>query len=278
MTGPQAAARAAQDSTVFRVVARIGYVVLGIVHIVIGLIAISVASGGVGEADQGGALEQIQKAPAGVFLLWAIFLGLTALAIWQIAEAFLERNPDTKKKWGYRVKYVGTAVAYIAIAITSLVYALGGQSDSSESSQTFSAQLLATPAGVFLLVLVGLIVGAIGIAFIFRGITRAFKKNLILPSGAGETGAEQTAKEGARTGIVTFGVVGYIAKGIAVAVTGVLFVVAAFTHDPATAGGLDAALHALAALPLGPVILWIVGAGLVIYGLFCFARARYAKM
>ena len=278
MTGPQAAARAAQDSTVFRVVARIGYVVLGIVHIVIGLIAISVASGGVGEADQGGALEQIQKAPAGIFLLWAIFLGLTALAIWQIAEAFLERNPDTKKKWGYRVKYVGTAVAYIAIAITSLVYALGGQSDSSESSQTFSAQLLATPAGVFLQVLVGLIVGAIGIAFIFRGITRAFKKNLILPSGAGETGAEQTAKEGARTGIVTFGVVGYITKGIAVAVTGVLFVVAAFTHDPATAGGLDAALHALAALPLGPVILWIVGAGLVIYGLFCFARARYAKM
>lgn len=278
MTGPQAAARAAQDSTVFRVIARVGYVVLGIVHIVIGLIAISVATGGGGEADQGGALEQIQKAPAGVFLLWAIFLGLSALAIWQIAEAFLERNPDTKKKWGYRIKYVGTAVAYIAIAITSLVYALGGQSDSSESSQSFSAQLLATPAGVFLLVLVGLIVGAIGIAFIVRGITRAFEKNLILPSGAGDTGVEGAAKKGARKGIVAFGVVGYIAKGIAIAVTGVLFVVAAFTHDPATAGGLDAALHSLAQLPFGPIILWIVGLGLILYGLFCFARARYAKM
>jgi hypothetical protein len=77
---------------------------------------------------------------------------------------------------------------------------------------------------------------------------------------------------------VTFGVVGYVAKGIAVAVTGVLFVVAAFTRDPEAAGGLDAGLHALVELPFGPVILWIVGAGLVIYGLFCFARARYAKM
>jgi len=26
------------------------------------------------------------------------------------------------------------------------------------------------------------------------------------------------------------------------------------------------------------VILWVVGAGLALYGLFCFARARYARM
>ena len=278
MTGPQSAARAAQDSTVFRTIARIGYVVLGILHIVLGVLAISVSTGGGGEADQGGAMEQIAKSPAGVFLLWAIVLGLTALAIWQIAEAFVERNPDTKKKWGYRAKYIGTAVAYIGIAITALIYALGGQSDSSESSQSFSAQLMSTPGGVVLLGLFGLLVAGIGIAFIIRGITKAFVKHLDLPSGAGDTGAEQTAKNGARKGIVAFGVVGYIAKGIAVGVTGVLFVVAAFTHDPETAGGLDAALRTLAGLPFGPVILWIVGAGLVLYGLFCFARARYARM
>ena len=261
-----AAARAAQNSTVFRVLARIGYVVLGILHVLIGVIAISIATGGGGEADQGGAMQQIQQTPAGVVLLWVIVLGLVALAIWQVAEAFLEHEPDTKKKWAYRVKFIGTAAAYLAIAGTALVYALGGQSESSESSQSFSAQLLAAPAGVALLVLVGLIVAAIGVAFIVRGMTRAFTKNLDLPAG--------TVKKG----IVTFGVVGYIAKGIAVAVTGILFVVAAVTHDPETAGGLDAALHALAGLPFGVVILWVVGAGLVIYGLFCFARARYAKM
>jgi hypothetical protein len=266
MTTPKGAARAAQDSTAFRIVARIGYVVLGILHIVIGVIAISIATGGGGEADQGGAMEEIAKSPAGVLLLWLIALGLFALAIWQIAEAFLERNPDTKKKWGYRVKFLGTAVAYIAIAITALVYALGGQSDSSESSEGFTAQLLATPGGVFLVVLVGLIVAGIGIAFVVRGITRAFKKHLDLPP------------DPAGDGIVTFGVVGYIAKGIAIGVAGVLFIVAAVTSDPEAAGGLDDALKALLALPFGPIILWIVGGGLVIYGVFCFARARYAKM
>ncbi len=265
-SAPQNAARAAQDSTVFRTLARIGYVVLGILHILIGVISISIATGGGGDADQGGAMEAIQKTPAGVVLLWVIVFGLLALGIWQIAEAFLERDPDTKKRWGHRVKFIGTAIAYIAIAGTALIYALGGRSESSDSSQTLSAQLLAAPAGVAMLVLVGLVVAGIGIAFIVRGITRAFEKHLDLPAGV------------ARRGIVAFGVVGYIAKGIAVGVAGILFIVAAFTHDPETAGGLDAALRALAGLPFGAIILWIVGAGLVLYGLFCFARARYARM
>lgn len=260
------AARAAQDSTVFRTLARVGYVVLGILHLLIGGIAISIATGGGGEADQGGAMQQIQRSPAGVVLLWIIVLGLVALAIWQIAEAVLERDPDAKKKWGHRIKFLGTAAAYVAIAGTALVYALGGQSQSSDSSQSFSARLLAAPAGVALLVLVGLIVVAVGGVFVVRGITRAFTKHLELPAGA------------ARNGITAFGVVGYIAKGIAVGVAGILFVVAALTHDPETAGGLDAALRALAGLPFGVIILWTVGAGLVLYGLFCFARARYARM
>ncbi|MBB2975267.1 hypothetical protein FHX49_000833 [Microbacterium endophyticum] len=267
MANAKGAARAAKDSKALRTLARVGYAVLGIVHIVIGGIAVSIAVGaGGGEADQGGAMEQIQKSPAGVLLLWVIAVGLLALAVWQIVEAFLERDPDTKKKWGYRVKYVGTAAAYFAIAGTAFVYAIGGQSDSSQSSQSLSAQLLAAPAGVFLLVLVGLVVTAVGIAFVVRGATQAFTKKLMIPSGA------------KGRGIVTFGVVGYIAKGVAVGVAGVLFVVAALTHDAEAAGGMDAAIHTLAALPFGAFILWIVGLGLIIYGIFCFARARYAKM
>ncbi|MCP2636198.1 DUF1206 domain-containing protein [Microbacterium sp. HD4P20] len=267
MTNPESAARRAQSSTVFRVLARSGYVVLGILHILIGAIAISiVVSGGGGEANQSGAVAKIREAPAGMVMLWVIVLGLVALAIWQIAEAVIESDPDAKKKWGRRAKYVGTAVAYLAIAGTALIAALGGGTQSSDPAQSFSAQLLATPGGVVLLVLVGVVVAAIGVAFIVRGVGRRFEEHLDLPDGAAEKG------------IVAFGVAGYVAKGIAVGVTGVLFVVAALTHDPDTAGGLDAALRALTELPFGAAILWIVGAGLVVYGLYCFARARYARM
>jgi len=265
-TTPRDAAREAQDSPVFEILARIGYIVLGIVHIVIGVITISTVTGGGGEADPGGALEKIRDTPIGVLLLWVIAIGLLALAIWQITEAVLERSPDPKKKWGYRLKYVGTAVVYLAIAWTALVYAFGGESDSSEASQSLSAQLLSTPAGGFVLGLIGLVVGGVGVAFIIRGVTRGFKKHLALPD------------EPVQTGIVTFGVVGYVAKGIAVTIAGALFVIAAVTHNPERAGWLDGALDALGTLPFGDVLLWVVGTGLATYGLFCFARSRYAKM
>ena len=82
---PSGAAQTAQNSKAFEALARVGYVVLCILHILIGAIAVSIAGGGGGEADQGGAIEQVKQNPAGVFLLWAIVVGLFALAIWQIA-------------------------------------------------------------------------------------------------------------------------------------------------------------------------------------------------
>jgi len=261
------AADKAQDSTAFRVAARIGYVVLGLLHLLIGAVAVAIATGaGGGDADQGGALQQVRAAPAGTLLLWVVVVGLAALAVWQIAEAVAERDGDAKKRWGYRAKDVGTALAYGAIAATAFTVATGGRSDSSESSQTLSAQILTMPGGEAVLVVVGLGVAAIGVAFVIRGITRAFEKRMSLPSGA------------AGHGIRTFGTVGYVAKGVAVGVAGVLFVVAAVTHDPNAAGGIDAALRSLARLPLGQFVLWLVGAGLIVYGVFCFARARYARM
>ncbi|WP_285137741.1 DUF1206 domain-containing protein [Microbacterium sp. lyk4-40-TSB-66] len=264
-----AAADKAQDSTAFRVAARVGYVVLGLLHLLIGVIAISIATGtggGGDSADQSGAVGQVAKAPAGMVLLWVIVIGLAALAVWQIAEAIGERDSDVKKRWAHRAKDVGTAVAYGAIAITAFTVVSGGSSDSSEQSRTMSAQLLATPGGIVVLVIIGLAVAVIGVAFIVRGFTKAFMKNISSPGGT------------AGRGIETFGMVGYIAKGIAVGVAGILFLVAAFAHDPNAAGGLDAALRSLAGLPFGQIVLWLVGAGLVVYGLFCFARARYARM
>lgn len=262
-----AAADKAQDSTAFRVAARIGYVVLGLLHLLIGGIAISIATGGGAEnADQSGAVQQVAAAPAGMLLLWVIVIGLAALAVWQIADAVAERDPDAKKRWAHRAKYVGTAVAYGAIGATALTVLLGGRSDSGEQSRTLSAQLMASPGGLVVLVVIGLAVAAIGVAFVVRGVTKAFMKRLSSPGG--EIGR----------GIRTFGMVGYIAKGIAVGVAGILFLVAAVAHDPNAAGGLDAALRSLAGLPFGQVVLWLVGAGLVVYGLFCFARARYARM
>jgi hypothetical protein len=53
---------------------------------------------------------------------------------------------------------------------------------------------------------------------------------------------------------------------------------AAATANPSQATGLDGALRALLGLPFGAVILVAVGIGVIAYGLYCFARARLAKL
>ena len=61
-------------------------------------------------------------------------------------------------------------------------------------------------------------------------------------------------------------------------VEGVLLVIAAVRADPETAGGLDGAVDAMLALPLGPALAWVVGLGFIAYGVFTIARARFAWM
>ncbi|WP_066042076.1 DUF1206 domain-containing protein [Herbiconiux solani] len=265
------AARDASNNPVFQVLARSGFAVNGLLHILIGGIAIGVALSGAGggsggEADQSGALRQVSSTPGGLFVLWVAVIGLFALGLWQIVQVRLVDDPDAKKKWGRRASEAGKAVVYIALGVTALTFALGGSSNSSDSSQTLSARLLETPGGVFLLVAIGLAVVGGGIGFVVIGIRRTFRKQIHVPAGQ------------AGRAVVVLGTVGYIAKGIALFVVGVLFVVAAFTYDPEKASGLDGALKALVGLPFGVAVLVAVGIGLIAYGVYLGVRARLAKL
>ncbi|MCS5734999.1 DUF1206 domain-containing protein [Herbiconiux daphne] len=267
-TTPKRAARDVSQSRVFRTLARSGYAVNGLLHILIGGIAIGigVAGGSGGEADQSGALRQVAQTPGGLIVLWLAVVGLFALGLWQVVTVVLVSNPDAKKKWGKRAVEAGKGAVYFVLGGTALVFALGGSTNSSDSSQSFSAQALATPGGVFLVIAVGLAVFGFGVGFVFIGAQKRFRKLITVPPGAA-----------GRT-VVGLGMAGYIAQGVAMAVVGVLFVVAAVTVDPEKASGLDGALKALADLPFGIAILIAVGIGFIAYGLFLFARARLARL
>jgi hypothetical protein len=256
----------AQRSPAARLAARLGYAVNGILNITIGALALGVVGGGgSGSASPNGALAGLAQAPGGAVLIWAVIVGLVALGLWQLASAVLERDPDRGTRWSSRAKLIGKGVAYLALGATAITTALrGGGGGGAEESLT--ARALSTPGGVVLIVLIGL--GALGVGgyLVVKGARRRFLDDLRLPGGA------------AGRGITVLGVVGYVGRGIAVAVIGVLFIVAAFTADPEQAGGLDDALAALAALPFGQVLLIVVAAGFVAYGLYGIARSRFGKL
>jgi hypothetical protein len=126
--------------------------------------------------------------------------------------------------------------------------------------------VLVIPGGPIVLALVGAAIGAGGVGFAVIGIRRTFVRLLSLPSGAAG---------GTVTGIAVFG---YVAKGVALLAVGVVRLVAAVKVEPRDAGGLDAALDGLIALPLGPLLCGAIGAGLIAYGVFLGLSARYRRL
>jgi hypothetical protein len=265
----KSAARDAKNSRAVHVLARAGFAASGVVHILIGVIAVSLALGGAGgrEADQSGALAQLAAAPGGVFLLWAATIGLAALGLWHLLSAFLDRSAASgKDRTVHIVKNGAKGVVYLVIAVTAGTFAAGGSSSSSGSTTSLTAGLLSTPGGVFVVVAIGLALIGVAGYLVFKGVTRRFERDLSLPSG--------TAGRGVRI----LGTVGYVARGIALAGVGVLFLIGAVTNDPERSTGLDGALRSIADLPAGKILLVLVGAGWIAYGIYAFARARYTRL
>ena len=275
----RSAARRVEASPLVRALARGGYAASGAVHVLIGLLVLTLAFGVSGEADQSGALRAIAGAPLGLAVLWIIAVLLWALALYHLIEAFVLRGGATEKTaalktalttalttWGRRISEAGQAVVFAALGAVAASVALGARTEGNRSAEDASRGVLALPGGDIVLCLVGLGVAAGGVAFVVMGVMRSFEKKMSIP------------KDGVGPFVTTLGVVGYIAKGVALAIVGVLLVVAAVTSDASQAGGLDDAFDTLHGLFLGPVLVGLVGAGFVAYGLFLFFRARYARL
>ncbi len=74
------------------------------------------------------------------------------------------------------------------------------------------------------------------------------------------------------------GVVGHVAKGLALVLVGVLFAVAAIQQDGVQETGLDGSLKVLLEQPLGPYLLAIIGVGFICHGAFGMVRSRFGRM
>lgn len=261
-------AEEASESKTLEIVARFGWAASGLLHVLIGVLALRLALGASGEADQAGAVSELASKPGGALLIWAGMIACAALALWQFSDAaFGYRHLEDKKKWGKRAKAVGLGIVFAAISSVFGVFAFGGSSDSSETSQDASSKLLQFPGGAIVLFLIGAGIAAAGIFYIYKGIVQKFLDDLkTLPPGA------------QRIGVSWLGTFGYIGKGAALVVLGILFAVAALHQDPQQAKGLDGALKALKEQPFGDAALILIAVGLMCYGLYLGARARYGKM
>jgi hypothetical protein len=264
-------ARGVTDHPVLTHVARVGLIAYGAMHLLIGYLAAQLAWGVSGaDADQTGALQTVGRGPSGQALLWTIGLGMLALALWQAGEVLLWWHGLLDREHRTRTavviaKCLAKALVYAVLGVTALLFALGIEYEADERLRALTDNTLRIPGGALLVGAVAVAVIAVGAYTLVRGITGGFMKDIDLPA----------TPDRWEPAIEIIGRVGYVAKGIAFGLVGVLLWQAATSADVSTATGLEGAMTAIAGVAAGPWLLTAIAVGFAAFGVYALGRARY---
>ncbi|WP_182355108.1 DUF1206 domain-containing protein [Flaviflexus huanghaiensis] len=259
----------AADNRWFEYVSRVGYVMSGLVHAMIGWICLRLGIwGSSGEsADQSGALASYADAPAGAVLLVVGGVAMAALALMHVLDIPFGRVRSSGRKAFNSAKALGKAGVYAVLAWTALRFGLGSGSDSAETAEEAAAPFLGSMVGRGLVLIAGMTIIAIGVYHAYKGITHSFREDL---NPAGDHAVAAT--------IDKTGLVGYVAKGVALGGVGIMVMWAAISADPDKARGMDAAFDEMRSLPAGGILLAAIGIGFLMFGVYSGLRAKYQQM
>ncbi|MEP0795412.1 DUF1206 domain-containing protein [Trichocoleus sp. DQ-A3] len=249
--------------------ARLGFGARGVVYATVGVLAAQAAFGAGGRTtDTEGALVTIVTQPFGKFLLAIVALGLLGYVLWRFVEAIADpENKGTDAKGlASRLGAVGSGLIYAGLAWSAIKLIMGsGGGGNSNSSQDWTARLLAQPFGQFLVGIVGAAVIGMGFYQFYRAYKAKFRKKWKVNQMSEKE--QKWATFAGRFGIA--------ARGVVFSITGLFLLQAGRLSDANQVQGLGGALATLAQQPFGPWLLGIVALGLIAYGIYNFVEARY---
>jgi hypothetical protein len=258
-------ADSAANSKAMGWLARTGLTARGLVYVVLGWLAVLVGLGGSANVDQRGALTEILAQPFGTAMVWLLTIGFGAYALWRLSEAAFGATGEGKKP-GPRLRSLARAIAYVAMAFTAQSLLHGAQATQTGQQGALAGTVMQHAGGRLIVGIVGLVVVTVGLVLVREGWKTTFVRQF------GHLPARR------RTVVVWLGRIGTIARGIVFAVTGLLAVVAAWTADPTKAGGIDQAFRTLLKQPFGTSLVVLLGAGLVVFGVYGLAEAAWRRV
>lgn len=270
----QSAAGAAARHPWVKNLARIGLASIGIVYMLVGGLAIQLAvgpGGGGGAPDQQTVLQQIQEAPLGRFVLGLIALGLFGYLVWRLTEAFADLGGEGNEPKGLakRAGHAINGLVYGGIGLQAAMMAIGRSSGGGGSSrQEWTARFMSLPLGRWLVGLAGLFVIGYGLYQIYEAWTQKYRERLIY--------GQMSAPE--RRWVDPLSRAGLVAHGVVLGLVGTFLIQAAYRFNPNEAQGLSGALTEIAQQPFGPWLLGLVALGLMGYGVYKLAQARYHRV
>ncbi|MFI0724272.1 DUF1206 domain-containing protein [Streptomyces sp. NPDC021224] len=272
--GTRRSAERVADSNAVAAGARAGFVARGVIYVLVGVLAVRIAfadSGGQ-QADRGGALAEIAHKPFGNVLLWLLGIALIGMAVWRLSEAAFGQPGEDGDKAGKRVVAGGRCVFYGFVSYSVLAYALGdkgsGSGSTDKRTDDVTARVLGWPGGQWILAIAGIGVACAGGWIAVRAVMRKFHKHLKM--------AEMSRN--VRRAVDFVGVFGGTARGVLFGTAGGFAVAAAVQHKPGKSKGMDDTLRSFAGSPAGPWLLVVIAVGLVAFGVFSWANARWRKV
>ena len=227
------------------------------------------------QVNQTGAFEAVAQQPFGKVLLVLMVLGLLALTVWRLMQAFVG-DPVEGDEAKDRAKFVGKAVIYgvltgTAIKVTIDAWTRRARPDGGAERRRPAAAAddvdAVRPAG-----------RAADRRRHRAGAHRAGAVPRVAPRRAGVV--HEAASRRRRTGrrrSRRLGRFGYAARSVVFLISGIFFLVAAVQYDPNESQGLSGSLQELAQHSWGRIVLWATALGLFCFGLFCLAESRYRR-
>ncbi len=248
--------------------ARAGLVARGVIYAIIAVLAIKLALGDGGKAtNQQGALKTIAHQPFGKALLVVVAIGLAGYAIWRLVRAAIGHGPESRDSGKERLAGLASGIAYGLLCVAA-VKILSASGTGSGGPQKAAGGVLDWTGGTWLVGLAGVVMLVVAAEQAYKGVTKEFLEK----SKTAEMSRE------VRRAFTALGVFGHVARAVVFALIGYGLIRAAVDYDPHKAIGLDGALAKLGQASYGPVLLGVVAVGLLGFGAYSIADARYRKV
>jgi hypothetical protein len=253
----------------FEWLARGGLVARGAIYGIIGVLALEMAFGTGGKTtNQSGALAEIAQQSGGKILLVLMAIGLFGYAFWRLLRAAVGHGPEETDDGKERLKGLDSGIAYALLFITCVSILLGSSGGGSGSPDKATGGVLGWPGGQVIVAIAGLVLIGVGLYQGYEGVTKRFLEK-------SKTGEMSEKTEQAFTAL---GVAGHLARMVVFALIGYFLMKAAIDFDPDKAVSVDGALAAVAKASYGPALLGIVAAGMIAFGAYSVADARYRRV
>ncbi|CAN5130197.1 hypothetical protein BH24PSE2_BH24PSE2_22540 [soil metagenome] len=250
--------------------ARVGYLAKGFLYLGVGALAGMAALGKAEGETTGvkGVLEELAKHPFGTIALILVAIGLAGHVIWRLYQAIADPadKGDDAKGLLMRSGFAVSGLVYASVALFALRASLGEATGGSDNTSAQTATLMSKPGGVWLVGIVGAIVIGVGLYQLWRAWRASFENKWVHMSFDTQRWATRLSR---------FGIA---ARAIVFLMTGTFLILAAWRHDPSQAKGLGGALSELASQPYGRYLLGAAALGLLCYGIYCAANARYRRL